>query len=528
MRRAFLFVAVMVLATAPMRAQSPATSQFQITSIQISTRPQPGMRGGILRGDRYELRNAKMVDLIRTAYDVQAERVTGGPSWLEWNRYDVAALAPEGTTAPVLRDMLKALLAERFQLRVRQDTATVPGFALKVSATHKLRPATGPGSCQGQVTPGPNGAPLQTIACTGTTLAQIVEQLPRSSGPYFPPGTLMVDETGLTGLWDFELKYTPWQALPQAGADGITIQKGLEEIGITLEPRELKAPAVIVESVNASFSPNAPDIATRMPPPPSPTFEVADVKPSPAGNTGPRRMQLQPNGQVNGNNVPLKPIIGLAWTLPNPDYIVGPAWLDTNTYEIIGRVYATTNPNAQVQQDEDIARKMLQNLIIERFKMKYHMEDRPMTAYVLKADNVRMSGSDPSRRTRCFEGAPPGTPAATRPPQFARLVTCQNVTMAQFGTWLPSIAGGYTQQPARDLTGLPDGYDFTLNFSTIQQVQGARPDAAGAPTGAALDPTGALSLLDAMRTQLGIRMEEEKRMVPVLVIDSISPDPTAN
>ena len=209
MRRAFLFVAVMVLATAPMRAQSPATSQFQITSIQISTRPQPGMRGGILRGDRYELRNAKMVDLIRTAYDVQAERVTGGPSWLEWNRYDVAALAPEGTTAPVLRDMLKALLAERFQLRVRQDTATVPGFALKVSATHKLRPATGPGSCQGQVTPGPNGAPLQTIACTGTTLAQIVEQLPRSSGPYFPPGTLMVDETGLTGLWDFELKYTP-------------------------------------------------------------------------------------------------------------------------------------------------------------------------------------------------------------------------------------------------------------------------------------------------------------------------------
>jgi uncharacterized protein (TIGR03435 family) len=40
--------------------------------------------------------------------------------------------------------------------------------------------------------------------------------------------------------------------------------------------------------------------------------------------------------------------------------------------------------------------------------------------------------------------------------------------------------------------------------------------------GVALDPTGALSLPDAVRRQLGIRFEETRRPVPVLVIDSIS------
>jgi uncharacterized protein (TIGR03435 family) len=53
-------------------------------------------------------------------------------------------------------------------------------------------------------------------------------------------------------------------------------------------------------------------------------------------------------------------------------------------------------------------------------------------------------------------------------------------------------------------------------------VQGPRPEAGTANMGVALDPTGALSLPDAVRRQLGIRFEETRRPVPVLVIDSIS------
>ena len=100
--------------------------------------------------------------------------------------------------------------------------------------------------------------------------------------------------------------------------------------------------------------------------------------------------------------------------------------------------------------------------------------------------------------------------------------------MEQFGQILPRIAGRYTFVPALDKTGLQGGYDFTLNFSPLEQVQGARPELGAANAGVALDPTGALSLMDAVRRQLGIRLQETKRPVPVLVIDAISEVPLDN
>ena len=100
--------------------------------------------------------------------------------------------------------------------------------------------------------------------------------------------------------------------------------------------------------------------------------------------------------------------------------------------------------------------------------------------------------------------------------------------MEQFGQLLPNIAGGYTREAAIDMSGLEGGYDFTLSFSPIEQVLGAQTPRDGAATGVAVDPTGALSLQDAVRRQLGIRLEDTKRPVPVLVIDSITETPTDN
>jgi uncharacterized protein (TIGR03435 family) len=156
------------------------------------------------------------------------------------------------------------------------------------------------------------------------------------------------------------------------------------------------------------------------------------------------------------------------------------------------------------------------------------MEDRPMPAFTIVADSPKMAKADPTKRTRCFEGAPAGSPAAAKPPQFPRLLTCQNISMEQFAQMLPTVAGGYTRVPALDKSGLQGGYDFTLNFSPIEQVQGPRPEAGAANAGVAIDPTGALSLLDAVRRQLGIKLEETKRPVPVLVIDSLNETPTDN
>src|SRR5437016_14407793 len=73
---------------------------FDIADVHVSARStNPNMSGGILRAGRYELRKATMVDLIRTAYGVDADSVIGGPGWLESDRFDVIARA-QSTTSP--------------------------------------------------------------------------------------------------------------------------------------------------------------------------------------------------------------------------------------------------------------------------------------------------------------------------------------------------------------------------------------------------------------------------------------------
>src|ERR1700677_777394 len=71
-----------------------------------------------LRGSRYAIRNATMVDLVKTAYGVDDSRVLEGPVWLDTDRFDVIAKAPPSTTPQTLMLMLQALLAERFPLRI--------------------------------------------------------------------------------------------------------------------------------------------------------------------------------------------------------------------------------------------------------------------------------------------------------------------------------------------------------------------------------------------------------------------------
>ena len=519
-------VGVVALFSTSVTGQAPGgPAAFEVAGIQVSTRPNPGMRGGVLRGNRYELRNATMVDLIRTAYNVtQPERISGGPAWLEWSRFDIAALAPENTTPVRLREMLKTLLAERFSLVVREDKMLTTALALRVKGTHKMKEVSTSGGCQAQSAPEPNGVVATNVICSGFSMTQLAEQMRAQNNPYLAPGQEIIDETGLSGLFDFQYKYTPRQLLAQAGSDGITLQAAFDKLGLALEPKEVQVPAIVVESVRPEFTPNPADLSKRMPPPAPPQFEVAALKRSAPGSTQ-SRAQLRPTGQVDISNGPLSRIIGLAWNLPNEQFLIAPRWVDDARFDLIARAYADANPANNAQADEDLARLMLRSLLVDRFQIKWHMEDRPMPGFTMVADSPKMSKGDPTLRTRCFDGAPPGSPMAVKPPPFPRLVTCQNITMAQFGQLLPNIANGYTRVAAVDKSGLQGGYDFTLNFSPIEQVLGPRPDAGGNP-GVALDPTVALSLQDAVRRQLGIKLEDTGLPGPVLVIDSISETPS--
>lgn len=107
------------------------------------------------------------------------------------------------------------------------------------------------------------------------------------------------------------------------------------------------------------------------------------------------------------------------------------------------------------------------------------------------------------------------------------------MTMAQFAEQIPMRAGGYTQNPVLDATGLDGAYDFTLSFSGAGLVVnggGGRGGDAGPAAGAAAasEPNGAISLPDAVEKQLGLKLEMKKRPMPVIVIDHIDEKPADN
>jgi uncharacterized protein (TIGR03435 family) len=93
------FAAILSGAVSGLLAQTrPAFDAADIHRSAPAMNPYTFISGGVLRGARYDLRKATMLDLIRVAYKVEPELVLGGPNWLEFDRFDIAAKAPPSSS----------------------------------------------------------------------------------------------------------------------------------------------------------------------------------------------------------------------------------------------------------------------------------------------------------------------------------------------------------------------------------------------------------------------------------------------
>ena len=550
MRRPFTGMILLAVLSGPAFAQSTdAPPTFEAADVHVSPhRLFPFMDGGILRGDRYVVRQATMVDLIASAYGVDTGYVQGGPIWLETDRFDVIAKVPPTTPPPTIKLMLRSLLADRFKLVVHNGSTPMPAFVLTTGkGAPKLKPAEGSGDadCKFQEPP-QNPAPGTVVSigfsCHHTTMEEFAKNVHEWAGGYLTDP--VVDSTGLKGSWDFDIKWTPRQLLQKAGPDGISIFDAVDkELGLKLDRQTAPRPVLIVDSVNQKPTPNAPGLEKILPPSPPPQFDVAVIKPS--------KPDAQFRGRINGGQVnvegsTLKFLITFAWDLnPNDDEVLvgAPKWLDSDRFDILAKVVSdapvSAGPNAPRIDIEDL-RHMLQVLLEDRFQLKAHMEDRPVSAYTLIAVKPKLTPADPLSRTRCKEGpGPDGKDPRIANPVLNRLVSCQNMNMGQIGEELQRIASGYIYSPVLDSTGIKGSWDFTLSFSSANLTKAGGGASGGPPPGAsatgasatgasASDPNGAISLFDAVSKQLGLKLEKQRRPAPVLVIDHIEEKPTEN
>ena len=434
--------------------------------------------------------------------------------------------------------MLQALLTNRFKLAVHNDSKPMPVFVLSMGkGKPKLKEAEGSENmgCQGQPqNSAPGTTPYAVVQCRNMTMEGFAANLRRMAGAYVT--SPVVDSTGLKGAWDFDIKWTARVLLSQAGADGITIFDAVDkQLGLKLEAQKMPTPVIVVDSVSRKPTDNPPGVAQSLPPPPPAEFEVADVKPS---MPDAKRMARIQNGRVDVHSFPLKNLIMIAWDLNGDELLAGaPKWLDSARFDIVAKA-STSGPGEQV--DIDALRLMLRALLADRFKLATHTEDRPVSAYSLVAVKPKLKKADPSNRTGCKEGAgPDAKDPRDANPILSRLITCQNMTMAEFAERLQGLAPGYIHTPVVDATEIEGAWDFSLNFTPVGLLQGGGGrgadggrggDGAQAAGGAATasDPNGALSLFDAINKQLGLKLVMQKRPAPVLVIDHVEEKPTEN
>jgi len=204
MRRAFLSAA-MICATAVGQQTTPS-AVFEVATVKPATTKELGF--SIDPGpDTLTMRNVTLRIAIQFAYQLHEYQMSGGPKWVDSDGYDIVgktddSLRSLGRTERIdrLRAMMRALLAERFQLSMRRGLKDVPAYSLSIAKGGFRLAKVEPGA-QKQI----YGRPDKLVA-NGATIAEFASLL---EAKFQLP---VVDHTGLDGLYNFSVQYAPADA----------------------------------------------------------------------------------------------------------------------------------------------------------------------------------------------------------------------------------------------------------------------------------------------------------------------------
>lgn len=273
MRRMILSVVTLcALTDAGLAQPSPI---FDVASIRRNVsaeqRP-PGLLFNVAPNGQLRAENMTLFHIIRNAYEVQGVQIVPGanaPDWMERDRWDIVAKAPEGSAGRLqIMTMMQNLLATRFKLVARPETREVPVYVLVPARSDRrlgpqLRPSDG--QCEAaRLAAQKAGAPLQTpdvergfcgslsvaglFTMSGVTLTDLARYLAPQTG------RVVIDRTGLTGTFDLDLKWTPDLTAPAGGPqsafnDGTSLFAALQEqLGLRLEAQRAPVEVLVIES----------------------------------------------------------------------------------------------------------------------------------------------------------------------------------------------------------------------------------------------------------------------------------------
>jgi uncharacterized protein (TIGR03435 family) len=259
-----LMLGAAAVLVAAMAASPPA---FEVASI----RPQPWTNeGGVfvyVRGNTLYGEQADLYSLVDFAYGLRPDylQLSGGPAWAKHGvlsnvsggdslLYQVIARAPEGSTPSIaqFREMLQALLADRFQLRVHHAMKDLAVFRLVIAKDGPKLTESAAGA-KNSLALNDYGGKAFRMAAVHVRLSSLVEELA------YATGKPVIDQTGLAGFYDFEIAWSPKFANDDVASAGLAEGPSLDpqmppvftaverRLGLKLEPGTAPYDTVVID-----------------------------------------------------------------------------------------------------------------------------------------------------------------------------------------------------------------------------------------------------------------------------------------
>jgi uncharacterized protein (TIGR03435 family) len=233
----------LLLACALLQASAQAT--FDVASIKESTSLETGGSLRLMPDGGIQARNIVARGLITIAYQLQPYQLVNAPGWTSEMRYDLDAKPKSAAPREQTFLMLQALLVDRFQLTFHRESRQVDGFALMRVRADQLGPElrVSDVDCSKAFAATPKcregGITTDTMSAVGAPAWSLLQLV------ISKVGAPVSDETGLTGTYDFQLRWSNEVAPPDDRPSIFTALQ--EQLGLKLERRRVTTEVLVID-----------------------------------------------------------------------------------------------------------------------------------------------------------------------------------------------------------------------------------------------------------------------------------------
>ena len=252
MKKIVASLALLAFLPGPGRSQSEAPS-FEVVSItpcKPGTPAPPGEHMGMVQftypGGRFNAKATTVAFLFEWAYGILPSQLSGGPSWLGDERYEIVAKAAGNATDDQIKRMAQTLLADRFKLKFHRETKEIPVLAVSLGKTPpKLFPPKEDEKHSIRIAP--QMGDDQKVASYHITATRFsFEQLNQTFA--WQLGRQIVNETGMNGDFDFSFDLTPDENRPNPLDPSLILSAMREQLGLVVKSQKAPVDVFVIES----------------------------------------------------------------------------------------------------------------------------------------------------------------------------------------------------------------------------------------------------------------------------------------